>query len=125
METLLKDQAQERILEAEKLYSDACLDIFEGKEREKLLPIEVVVENFRKALEEISSDVDIRQAFRTEEALIELDAKLGDFAETWIKVHNYRQKVKDKYQALNLPDATKITEIIEKFKGKHPNIALG
>ena len=38
METLhdeihrLKDQAQERILEAEKLYSDACLDIFEGKE---------------------------------------------------------------------------------------------
>ena len=54
----LKDQAQDRILEAEKLYSDACLDIFEGEEREKLLPIEVVVENFRKALEEISSDED-------------------------------------------------------------------
>ena len=49
METLhkevhrLKDQAQEWILEAEKLYSDACLDIFEDEEREKLFPVEVVV----------------------------------------------------------------------------------
>ena len=37
METLheeihrLKDQAREKILEAEKLYSDACLDIFEDE----------------------------------------------------------------------------------------------
>ena len=106
------------------MYSDACLDIFEGEQRDKLLPIEAVVENFRKALEEISSDEDIRQAFRTEEALIELDAKLGDFAETRIEVDNYRQKVKDKYQALSLPEATKISEMIEKFKGKYPNIAL-
>ena len=83
-----------------------------------------MVENFRKALQEASSDEDIRQPFRTEEALIELDAELGDFAETRIEVDNYRQKVKDKYQALNLPDATKITEMIEKFKGKYPNIAL-
>ena len=88
------------------------------------MPIEVVVENFRKALEEASSDEDIRQAFRTEEAVMELYAKLGDFAETRIEVDNYRQKVKDKHQALNLPDATKITEMIEKFKGKYPNIAL-
>ena len=88
------------------------------------MPVEVVVENFRKALEEVSSDEDIRQAFRTEEALIELDAKLGDFAETRIEMDNYRQKFKDKYQALSLPDATKITEMIEKFKGKYPNIAL-
>ena len=40
METLhggihtLKDQARERILEANKLYSDACLDIFEDEELE-------------------------------------------------------------------------------------------
>ena len=53
-----------------------------------------------------------------------MDAKLGDFAETRIEVDNYRQKVKDKYQALSLPDATKITKMIEKFKGKYPNIAL-
>ena len=88
------------------------------------MPIEDVVGNFRRALEEISSDEDIKQAFRTEEALIELDAKLGDFAETRIEVDNYRQKVKDKYQALSLPETVKITEMIEKFKGKHPNIAL-
>ena len=37
---------------------------------------------------------------------------------------NYRQKVKDKYQALSLPDTTNSTETIEKFKGKCPNIAL-
>ena len=71
-----------------------------------------MVDNFRKDLEEISSNEDIRQAFRIEEAssdedigqafkieeaLIELDTKLGDFAETWIEVDNYRQKVKEKY----------------------------
>ena len=131
METLhdeihrLKDQARERILEAEKLFSDACLDTFEDEEQVKLLPVEVVVENFRKTLEEASSDEDIRQAFKIEEALMELDTKLGDFVEIWIEVDNYRQKVKDKYQALDIPDATKITKMIEKFKGKHPNIALG
>ena len=86
----LKDQAREQILEAEKLFSDACLDIFEDEERVKLLPVEVVVENFRKNLEEESSDEDIRQAFRIEEALMELDTKLGDFAETRIEANNYR-----------------------------------
>ena len=71
METLhgeihrLKDQARERILEAERFYSDACLEIFEDEEWEKLLPVEVVVENFKKNLEEASSHEDIRQAFRT------------------------------------------------------------
>ena len=77
-------------MEAEKLYSDACLDIFEDEEQENLLPSEVVVENFKKTLEEACSDEDIRQAFRTEEALLELDTKLEDFAETQIKVENYR-----------------------------------
>ena len=88
METLhdeihrLKDQAGEQILEVEKLFSDACLDIFEDEERVKLLPVEVVVDNFKKTLEEESSDEDIKQAFRIEEALLELDTKLRDFAET-------------------------------------------
>ena len=96
METLheeihrLKDQAWEKILEAEKLCSDACLDIFEDEEWEKLLPVEVVVENFKKTLEEASNDEDIRQAFRIEEALLELDTKLRDFVETWLEVDNYR-----------------------------------
>ena len=39
----LKDQAREKILEAEKHYSDACLDIFEDDAWELLLPIEIVV----------------------------------------------------------------------------------
>lgn len=39
----LKDQAQEKILEAEKHYSDACLDIFEDDAQEKLILVEVVV----------------------------------------------------------------------------------
>ena len=88
METLhdeihrLKDQAQEWILEAKRLYSDACLDIFEDEEQEKLLPVEVVVGNFKRTLEEVSSGKDIRQAFRIEEALLYLDTKLKDFADT-------------------------------------------
>ena len=39
--------------------------------------VKVVVENFRKTLEEASSDEDIRQAFITEEVLLELDTKFG------------------------------------------------
>lgn len=52
-----------------------------------------------------------------------MDIKLRDFANTHIEVDNY-QKVKYKYDALDLPDAAKITEIIKKFKGKHQDIAL-
>ena len=84
-----------------------------------MFPVEVVVENFRKIFEEASNDKDIWQAFRIEEALLELDTKLGNFVDTQFEVDNYKQKVKDKYETLDLPDATKITEIIEKFKGKH------
>ena len=84
----LRDQVWEWILKAEKLYSDACLDIFEDEKWEKLFPVEVVVENFKKTLEEASSDEDIRQAFRMEEALLELDTKFRDFVETRIEVEN-------------------------------------
>jgi len=50
--------------------------------------------------------------------------KLGDFAKTCIEVGNYRQKVKDKYDALDFLDATQVIEIIEKFKKKYLYIAL-
>ena len=54
------------------------------------MTVQVVVEQFWKTFEEASTDEDIRQAFKTEEALLELDVKLGDFAETRIEVGNYR-----------------------------------
>ena len=97
------------------------MDIFEDEEWEKLFPVEVVVDIFKKTLKEASSE----EAFRIEEALLELDTKLWDFIETWIEVDNYRKKLKDKYEALDLPDVAKITKMIDKFKGKHPKIALG
>ena len=62
--------------------------------------------------------------FRTKEALLELDTKLRDFVETCIEVVNYRKKVRDKYNALDLLDMAKVTEIIKKFKGKNLDIAL-
>ena len=88
------------------------------------MPVEVV-ENFKNTLKETSSDEDIKKTFKIEEALLELDTKLRDFAETWTEVDNYRQKVKDKYEALDILDAANITEMIEKFKGKYLRIALG
>ena len=130
METLhveihkLKDQTQEKILEVEKHYNDACLDIFEDDSREKVMTIEEFVEKFQNNFEETSNDDDIRQAFKTEEALLDLDVKLVDFVETCIEVGNYRQKVKEKYEALDLLDATQVIEIIEKFKRKYQDIAL-
>ena len=77
-------------MEAEKNYSDACLDIFEDDSRDKLIIVEAVVEQFCETFEEASNDDDIRQAFRIEEALLDLDVKLGDFAETCIEVGNYK-----------------------------------
>ena len=56
--------------------------------------------------------------------MVELDVKLKDFVETHIEVGNYRQIVKDKYDALDFLDATQVTEIIDKFKRKYPDIAL-
>ena len=53
------------------------------------------------------------------EAFLLLDTKVRDFADTHI-----RKKVKYKYDALDLLDAAKITNIFEKFKGKHLDIAL-
>ena len=39
-------------------------------------------------------------------------------------ISNYQQIVKHKYKALDLPDVTQVMKIIEKFKRKHPDIAL-
>ena len=88
------------------------------------MTIEVVVARFLKTFAEASNDDDIRQAFRIEEALLDLDVKLGDFVETQIEVGNCRQKVKKKYEALDFPYVTQVTQIIEKLKRKYPNIAL-
>ena len=59
-----------------------------------------------------------------EEALLELEVKLRDFAKNHIEVGNYKQKVKEKYEALDFPDAAQVTEMIQKFKGKYPYIVL-
>lgn len=96
METLhdeihrLNNQAREQILEAERHYSDAYLDIFEDEECERFLPIDIVVENFKKIFVEVDDEEEIQQALKIEEALLELDTKLGDFADTRIEVDNYR-----------------------------------
>lgn len=65
METLhdeihrLKDQAREQILEAEKHYRNACLDIFEDNEQEILLLVETIVDNFKNIFLEVDDDEDI------------------------------------------------------------------
>ena len=64
--------------------------MFEDDEKEKLMLMEVVVEKFQNMFEYASSDDDIKQAFRTEEALLELDTKLRDFTDTHIEVDNYK-----------------------------------
>ena len=111
----LKDQAHELILDAEKHYSDACLDIYEDNTWEKLILVGIVVEKFWNFFDEVYND---------EEALLELDVILRDFVETRIEVDDYKKKVKEKYNAFDLPVAVQVTKIIDKFKGKYPDIAL-
>ena len=67
----LKDQTQEKILEAKRHYSDAFLDIFEDDSRDELMTIQVVVEQFQNTFEEASTNEYIRQTFKKEEALLE------------------------------------------------------
>lgn len=77
-------------MEAKKHYSDVCLYIFKDDAGDKLIEVEVVVEKFQKTFKEATNDDDINQAFRTKEALLDLDVKLEDFVETRIEVGNYR-----------------------------------
>ena len=77
-------------MEVERHYNDAWLEIFEDEEWEKSFLVEVVMESFKKIFEEASNVEDIWQAFRIEEALLELDTKLEDFSESQIEVINYR-----------------------------------
>lgn len=66
METLhdeihwLTDQAREKILEAERYYSNVCLDIFEDEECERFLPIDIVVDNFKNNFVQFDDEEDIQ-----------------------------------------------------------------
>lgn len=59
------------------------------------------------------------KAFKSKEAQLELDRKLEDFVDMRIEVSNYWKVVKNKYEALDLPEVSQVEEIIEKLKNKH------
>lgn len=83
-----------------------------------------IVQKFRGTLKDASLEDDVRQAFKTKEALMKLDTKLEDFAETKLEVNKYQQIVKKNYDSLDLLEASEFVEIIKKFKRKHPDILL-
>lgn len=118
----LKDKAQEQFLEVERYYNAACLEIFEDESKTKIFAVQSVVQQFKGTFEKTLLEDDIRQAFKIEEALLELDTKLGNFVESGIEIGNYQQVVKNKYEALDLLEATQIAETMEKFKNKHLDI---
>lgn len=96
----IKDRAQEHFLEAKRYYNTTSLDIFEDESKTKLFAMKLVVQQLRATSKEASSEDDISQTFKTKEELLELDTKLEVFVETRIKVSNYQQLVKDKYESL-------------------------
>ena len=75
-------------------------------------------------MKDASFDEDIRQAFKTEEVLLELDTKLEDFEATHIEASNYHLVANDKYEALDFLYVSQVIYITDKFKRKHQNIAL-
>ena len=86
----IRDQTQEQILEVERYYNVACLDIIEDESKTKLIVVQSEVQNFWWTFEDASLDEDIRKGLKTKEELLELDTKLEDFAATQIEVSNYR-----------------------------------
>ena len=83
-----------------------------------------VVQKFRDTFKNASLGDDVWQTFKTEETLLELDTKLDNFVGIRIEVSNYWQVVKGKYDSSDLPEASEVEKIIEKFKRKHPKIIL-
>ena len=87
-------------MEEKRYYNVVSLEIFEVESKTKIFVLQLVVQKFGGTSKEAFLENDIRQAFKTEEALLELDTKLENFVMNQIEVSNYQQLVKDKYEDL-------------------------
>ena len=111
-------------MEEDKYYNATSLQIFEYEWKTKISSMKIVVKQFNNIFENTLLVDYVRQVFKIEEALLELVTKLEDFAYTRTEVSNYWQVVRDKYESLDLLEASEVVEIIEKFNRKPPNITL-
>lgn len=85
----MRDQTKKKILEAEKYYNDAYLDILEDESRNKFILVQLVVQQFWRTFEDASLEEDIRQAFKMEKVMLELETKLDDFSFICREISNY------------------------------------
>ena len=120
----IQDRAKAQVLEADKYYNAASMEIFNNDSREELGSLEVVVQQFRASFERVKDGIDIQQIFKMEEVLKELDSQLDKFVGVRQEVRDFHKEVRNKYQALNLPKPQEVASLIEKFKAVHLGIIL-
>lgn len=120
----IKNKAQRQFLEVDKYYNTASLEIFQDKSRNQISSVKIVVQKFRALFEATSSEVNVKQIFKIEQALLKLDSKLEDFVDTRLQISNYHQMMHNKYKWLDLLEAKEIMKIIKNFKNKHSDIIL-
>ena len=75
----VEKRAKDQIMEADKLYSAASMEIFTDNSMDELVIIEVVVQQFRSSFEGVRDHIDLQRIFRLEDILNKLDDMLNDF----------------------------------------------
>lgn len=80
----IKNKAKEKFLEADKYYNVSILKIFEDKSKTNLSSLQNIVQQFKNTFKNASWKDDVKQTFKNEEAMLELDTKLEDFTKTRI-----------------------------------------
>ena len=66
----------------DKYYNATSLEIFEDESKTNISLVQIEAKKFSDAFENSLLENDIKQAFKIEEALLELDTKLEDFEDT-------------------------------------------
>ena len=98
----VENRAKDQIMEADKLYSAASMEIFTDNSIDELVSIEAVVQQFRSSLKGVRDHTDLKWIFKLEDILNKLDEMLNDFRALRQEVWDFNKEAKNQYEALNL-----------------------
>ena len=118
----VENRARAQILEVDKLYSVASMDIFTDNSMDELESTETIVHQFISSIEEVRDHTNIQKIFKIEEILNKLDDKLNDFRSLKQYVRDFNKEAKRQYEALNLSQLDEVASLIEKFKVVYSDI---
>ena len=75
----VENRAKAQILEADKFYCVATMEIFKDYSMDEVERIETIVYKFKSSFEGVRDHIDIQKIFKIEDILKQLDDKMNDF----------------------------------------------